>query len=187
MAEPGVMPITKRLRRAKKNASILPFTTQLDSDQRTPRRPARRPRPRRTLLPPHPAGRRRFRYAQAYFSWPSWLKPRPDMLPQLSLMSPVVRQQLPPTSAPTSRRRPCLLAEGCTRCRGRTCRGRPAFSAYGALRSLLWQEAPVVFQVIDAPLAVGLGVLVLVAETALVAGAGLGTGRRVDAELETLA
>ena len=36
----------------------------------------------------------------AYFSWPSWLKPMPDMLVQVSLMSPVVRQQLPPTSVP---------------------------------------------------------------------------------------
>ncbi len=36
----------------------------------------------------------------ANFSWPFWLKPMPDMLFQLSLMSPVVRQQLPPTSWP---------------------------------------------------------------------------------------
>ena len=36
----------------------------------------------------------------AYVSWPFWPKPMPDMLPQVSVMSPVVRQQLPPTSWP---------------------------------------------------------------------------------------
>ena len=48
------------------------------------------------------------------FQWPgpakgafaTWEKPMPDMLSQVSVMSPVVRQRLPPTSAPHSQTLP---------------------------------------------------------------------------------
>src|SRR5579862_6106255 len=42
----------------------------------------------------------------AYFSWPAWPNPIRDMLDQVSVISPVVRQQLPPTSAPHSQTLP---------------------------------------------------------------------------------
>src|ERR1035441_2100554 len=48
-------------------------------------------------------------------------------------------------------------------------------------------SAPVVFEIVDAPGRVGLGVLFFVLVAALVAGAGLGTGRGIDAEFEALA
>ena len=45
--------------------------------------------------------------------------------------------------------------------------------------------APVVFEVVHAPGGISIGILVLVAEAACIAGAGVGPGIAVDAELET--
>src|SRR6185369_16526458 len=46
---------------------------------------------------------------------------------------------------------------------------------------------PVVLQVINSPGSVGAGVLFLVTVTAFVTGAGVGTGRRINPELQTFA
>jgi hypothetical protein len=54
----------ERLRLARKNASHTPIYYPDGKRSGTPRRPARRPQRRRTLLPPNPADRRYFRYAQ---------------------------------------------------------------------------------------------------------------------------
>ena len=65
MADPGVMPGTGSVRAGEeKTPPILPFATPYGKQSATPRLPARSPRPRPTLLPPNPACRRRFRYAQ---------------------------------------------------------------------------------------------------------------------------
>src|SRR5437773_7328597 len=47
--------------------------------------------------------------------------------------------------------------------------------------------APVVFQIIDAPSSVGPGILFFVAVAAFVSGTGIWPGRRIDADLQTLA
>src|SRR5260370_40329920 len=47
--------------------------------------------------------------------------------------------------------------------------------------------APVILQIIDAPLRVRAGILLLVAVTSFVTGASIWSGRRVNADLETLA
>ena len=48
----------------------------------------------------------------AYFSCPAWAKPIPAMLCQVSVMSSVVRQELPPTWAPTPKRHPIHIGRG---------------------------------------------------------------------------
>src|SRR5204863_3861569 len=47
--------------------------------------------------------------------------------------------------------------------------------------------APVVFEIVDAPGGESFGVLLFVAVAAFVAGAGVGTGRRVDADFQAVA
>jgi hypothetical protein len=54
----------ERLRPARKSASHTPIYHPYGKRSAAPRRPARRRQRRRTLLPPNPTGRRRFRYAQ---------------------------------------------------------------------------------------------------------------------------
>src|SRR5262249_29690760 len=49
------------------------------------------------------------------------------------------------------------------------------------------RPAPVVFQVINAPCGVGAGILLFVAIAAFVSGAGVGAGRGIDSQFETLA
>jgi hypothetical protein len=64
IAEPGVTPGTKSVRAGGKNASHTPIYHPDEKRSATPPLLARRPQRRRTLLPPNPTGRRRFRYAQ---------------------------------------------------------------------------------------------------------------------------
>ena len=49
------------------------------------------------------------------------------------------------------------------------------------------RAAPIVLEIVDAPGGPGAGVLLLVGVAAFVAGAGVGSGRGIDADLETLA
>src|SRR5437016_1561179 len=120
----------------------------------------------------------------AYCSWPACLsKPMVDMLFQLSSMSPLVRQRLPPTDAPNSH----------TFCKpywhklytiGRAC--CPQCVAHFLVHGLHFRSridfqraAPVVLQIIDAPGRPRLGILLLVLIAAFIVGARLGPWRRV--------
>ena len=98
-------------------------------------------------------------------------------------MSPVVRQQLPPTAcAPLPDVAHAVLAEAEDDVPAAVVQGL-AHHAIGldeglavGVRGNVAVGAPVVLEIVDAPLGIGVGVLLLVLPTGREAGAGLGPG-----------
>ena len=111
-----------------------------------------------------------------------------SMLDQLSLMSPVVRQQVTDLVGPLPRLARPPLADAvddvATRCLERVPHRGVALDVLLLGRAAL-VEAVVVLEVVDAPVGEGLRVDLLVAEAARVAGARHGARVLVDPELES--